>query len=137
MHGSSTSNALECQFCQLHLSHGLLNMKPQGLLDKLDDDLRYAIEIECKSKVDDIIDYNEVRGEIASALEGLRDVPNREECPLIYHLDVAAMYPNIILTNRCAFVWGKGEALEVVVCVCVCVSEEREKERERASERAR
>lgn len=35
-----------------------------------------------------------------AALEGLRDIPNREECPLIYHLDVAAMYPNIILTNR-------------------------------------
>ncbi len=33
-------------------------------------------------------------------LEALRDTPNREECPLIYHLDVAAMYPNIILTNR-------------------------------------
>ncbi|KAK1275110.1 DNA polymerase epsilon catalytic subunit A [Acorus gramineus] len=30
----------------------------------------------------------------------LRDNPAREECPLIYHLDVAAMYPNIILTNR-------------------------------------
>lgn len=30
----------------------------------------------------------------------LRDEPMREECPLIYHLDVAAMYPNIILTNR-------------------------------------
>lgn len=30
----------------------------------------------------------------------LRDEPIREECPLIYHLDVAAMYPNIILTNR-------------------------------------
>lgn len=30
----------------------------------------------------------------------LRDEPAREECPLIYHLDVAAMYPNIILTNR-------------------------------------
>jgi DNA polymerase elongation subunit (family B) len=42
-----------------------------------------------------------VRGEIAEALEGLRDVPAREETPLIYHLDVAAMYPNIILTNRC------------------------------------
>lgn len=27
-------------------------------------------------------------------------MPNREERPLIYHLDVAAMYPNIILTNR-------------------------------------
>lgn len=37
-----------------------------------------------------------------AALEGLRDVPAREETPLIYHLDVAAMYPNIILTNRCA-----------------------------------
>lgn len=35
-----------------------------------------------------------------SALENLRDVPAREETPLIYHLDVAAMYPNIILTNR-------------------------------------
>ena len=42
----------------------------------------------------------QVRGEIVAALEGLRDIPNREECPLIYHLDVAAMYPNIILTNR-------------------------------------
>lgn len=33
-------------------------------------------------------------------LVSLRDHPIREECPLIYHLDVAAMYPNIILTNR-------------------------------------
>lgn len=30
----------------------------------------------------------------------LRCVCCREEVPLIYHLDVAAMYPNIILTNR-------------------------------------
>ncbi len=44
--------------------------------------------------------FAQVRAEIAAALEGLRDTPNREECPLIYHLDVAAMYPNIILTNR-------------------------------------
>lgn len=29
-----------------------------------------------------------------------RAVLCREEVPLIYHLDVAAMYPNIILTNR-------------------------------------
>ena len=36
-------------------------------------------------------------------LKKLRDVknPNKYEAkPLIYHLDVAAMYPNIILTNR-------------------------------------
>ena len=30
----------------------------------------------------------------------LRDCPNRLENPIIYHLDVGAMYPNIILTNR-------------------------------------
>lgn len=30
----------------------------------------------------------------------LRDSPLREEEPFIYHLDVAAMYPNIILSNR-------------------------------------
>ena len=30
----------------------------------------------------------------------LRDTPTRDETPVIYHLDVAAMYPNIILTNR-------------------------------------
>ena len=30
----------------------------------------------------------------------LRDTPNRLENPIIYHLDVGAMYPNIILTNR-------------------------------------
>ncbi|RQM30474.1 hypothetical protein B5M09_012870, partial [Aphanomyces astaci] len=34
------------------------------------------------------------------ALEMLRDCPDRWEKPLIYHLDVAAMYPNIILTTR-------------------------------------
>lgn len=72
----------------------------QGLIDSLDNDLRYAVEVEGKMKVEDIVNYDEVRGEIQSLLEELRDVPNREECPLIYHLDVAAMYPNIILTNR-------------------------------------
>jgi hypothetical protein len=38
--------------------------------------------------------------QIRTQLESLRDNPNRLETPLIYHLDVAAMYPNIILTNR-------------------------------------
>ena len=43
---------------------------------------------------------SQVKAQICDALEALRDTPNREEEPLIYHLDVAAMYPNIILTNR-------------------------------------
>ena len=33
-------------------------------------------------------------------LEALRDNPNQSAEPIIYHLDVGAMYPNIILTNR-------------------------------------
>ncbi len=72
----------------------------QALIDKLDSDLQYAITVECKAVLEDVANYEEVRDEIKAQLESLRDVPNREECPLIYHLDVAAMYPNIILTNR-------------------------------------
>lgn len=47
-----------------------------------------------------VANYEEVRGAIVERLEMLRDRPNRTEAPVIYHLDVAAMYPNIILTNR-------------------------------------
>ena len=44
--------------------------------------------------------YLKVIGEIKKILSDLRDTPNRLEKPMIYHLDVGAMYPNIILTNR-------------------------------------
>lgn len=70
------------------------------LIDSLDKDLRYAIEVEGKWQMEDAENYEEVRDSIREQLESLRDRPNREETPLIYHLDVAAMYPNIILTNR-------------------------------------
>jgi hypothetical protein len=50
----------------------------------------------------------QVRDEIAAKLAALRDQPVREESPLIYHLDVAAMYPNIILTNRYTVWEGRG-----------------------------
>lgn len=72
----------------------------QHLIDKLDGDLAYALEHDAKWSVDDAENYEEIRDAIASKLAELRDQPVREECPLIYHLDVAAMYPNIILTNR-------------------------------------
>ena len=72
----------------------------QELLDSLDADLQYVIEVEGKLSMEDVENYDEVRAEIVRGLEDLRDVPNRRENPLIYHLDVAAMYPNIILTNR-------------------------------------
>jgi len=41
-----------------------------------------------------------VKQDVVEKLTMLRDCPNRLENPIIYHLDVAAMYPNIILTNR-------------------------------------
>lgn len=44
--------------------------------------------------------FSQVCDEIKKKLISLKEVPNRIECPLIYHLDVGAMYPNIILTNR-------------------------------------
>jgi DNA polymerase epsilon subunit 1 len=47
-----------------------------------------------------VTNYEEVKQHIVSKLELLRDQPHRTEYPLIYHLDVGAMYPNIILTNR-------------------------------------
>lgn len=72
----------------------------QHLLDKLDSDLRYAIEHDAKWKVEEVENYQEIREAIEKKLIDLRDRPVREETPLIYHLDVAAMYPNIILTNR-------------------------------------
>eukprot|EP00043_Microstomoeca_roanoka_P015073 m.150253 g.150253 ORF g.150253 m.150253 type:complete len:2376 (-) comp16169_c0_seq1:102-7229(-) len=72
----------------------------QTLIDNLDNALRYAIEVEEKRDFATITNYEEVKAEIQKRLEDLRDNPYRQEVPLIYHLDVAAMYPNIILTNR-------------------------------------
>jgi DNA polymerase epsilon subunit 1 len=47
-----------------------------------------------------VTNYDEVRADILKQLVDLRDNPVRKEQPFIYHLDVGAMYPNIILTNR-------------------------------------
>ncbi|KAI0266369.1 DUF1744-domain-containing protein [Gloeopeniophorella convolvens] len=52
----------------------------QKLIDELDAALTFCI---------DVTNYEE-----------MRDNPLRTDKPLIYHLDVAAMYPNIMLSNR-------------------------------------
>ena len=72
----------------------------QGLLDSLDADLAYALETDAKTPLATVTNFAEVKAIVAATLGALRDAPVREEPPLIYHLDVAAMYPNIILTNR-------------------------------------
>ena len=55
---------------------------------------------ESKASLDDVVNYDEVKQQIQTALETMRDNPKRVDKPLIYHLDVAAMYPNIMLSNR-------------------------------------
>ncbi|KAJ8379395.1 hypothetical protein SKAU_G00001730 [Synaphobranchus kaupii] len=70
------------------------------LLQRVEHTLRHAIEEEENIPLEQVLNFNEVCEEIKKKLISLKEVPNRIECPLIYHLDVGAMYPNIILTNR-------------------------------------
>ncbi|PLB40834.1 DNA polymerase epsilon catalytic subunit POL2 [Aspergillus candidus] len=79
------------------------NVQPSAideLLRDLDAALRFSIEVEEKKSMDDIANYDEVRAQIAKQLIDLRERPQRDEVPFIYHLDVASMYPNIMITNR-------------------------------------
>lgn len=72
----------------------------QQLINNIDRDLTFTLEVEHGLQRSDAVNYDEVRQQIVTKLEMLRDSPHREESPIIYHLDVGAMYPNIILTNR-------------------------------------
>ncbi|MCO5602895.1 hypothetical protein L7F22_057034 [Adiantum nelumboides] len=72
----------------------------QQLIDDLDKALRFSIVEESKMRVEDVTNYDEIKTEIQGMLEALRDYPTMQVEPLIYHLDVAAMYPNIMLSNR-------------------------------------
>ncbi len=80
----------------------------------------FFLEVEEKVDLDKVENFEEVVKEIEDGLEALKtpiyqpgkenapNLPNadgttlvtRYECPLIYHIDVGAMYPNIILSNR-------------------------------------
>ena len=70
------------------------------LIDELDAALTFCVVEEFKIPLEDVTNYDTVKDEIQAALEKLRDNPLRTDKPLIYHLDVAAMYPNIMLSNR-------------------------------------
>jgi len=72
----------------------------EGLIKNIDRDLAFAIEVEGGLDRNKVTNYDEIRCQIIEKLEMLRDRPNRTEKPYVYHLDVGAMYPNIILTNR-------------------------------------
>ncbi len=70
------------------------------LIANVDRDLTFALEVEGGIQRHEVENYDEIRADVIEKLEMLRDTPLREEEPVVYHLDVAAMYPNIILTNR-------------------------------------
>lgn len=62
--------------------------------------MRFSLEKEEEVPLEYVTNFDEICEQIKEKLRNLRDTPNRIENPLIYHLDVGAMYPNIILTNR-------------------------------------
>ncbi|KAI9844901.1 MAG: DNA polymerase epsilon catalytic subunit [Sclerophora amabilis] len=70
------------------------------LLRDLDAALRFSIIVEGKKSMEDIENYDDIKRQIAKKLINLKETPNRNERPSIYHLDVASMYPNIMTTNR-------------------------------------
>lgn len=72
----------------------------ERLMKDVDRALKFTIQVESKVSLDSVLNFDEVKSQILEILMDLRDNPIRKEAPLIYHLDVAAMYPNIILTNR-------------------------------------
>ncbi|KAJ9072333.1 DNA polymerase epsilon catalytic subunit [Entomophthora muscae] len=70
------------------------------LVAQLHDALQFSLKVEFKVDLDQVENYDEVYQDIKSKLLALRSDGPTSRKPLIYHLDVAAMYPNIILTNR-------------------------------------
>ncbi|GFN92313.1 DNA polymerase epsilon catalytic subunit a-like [Plakobranchus ocellatus] len=72
----------------------------QMLHDAVERTMKHAIEEEEKIPMSSVTNFDEVCKDVKEKLLHLRDTPYRLENPIIYHLDVAAMYPNIILTNR-------------------------------------
>ncbi|VDK87417.1 unnamed protein product, partial [Onchocerca ochengi] len=50
--------------------------------------------------MDEVVDFDSVVNKVEAQLDDFIKRPLRLETPKIYHLDVGAMYPNIILTNR-------------------------------------
>ncbi|XP_066147109.1 DNA polymerase epsilon catalytic subunit 1 [Euwallacea fornicatus] len=69
--------------------------------------LEHAIVVEEGVPMEAVTNLEELTNDIKAKLTAMKEQPLRLERPLIYHLDVGAMYPNIILTNRlqpCAIV---------------------------------
>lgn len=70
------------------------------LQSEVDIVLRQAIEVEEGVAMSQVKNLDEIKSQIMERLQQLHDTPTRLEQPVIVHLDVGAMYPNIILTSK-------------------------------------
>ena len=70
------------------------------LLGNLHNSIKFCIEVENGKKMEDVENFDEIYTQIESSLLELKNNPSRQEKPLIYHVDVASMYPNIMTSNR-------------------------------------
>lgn len=70
------------------------------LLGDLRNSIKFCVEVENGKNLEDIENFEEVYESIKAQLEELKNNPSRHENPLIYHVDVASMYPNIMTSNR-------------------------------------
>ncbi|KAF2077511.1 hypothetical protein CYY_001210 [Polysphondylium violaceum] len=71
----------------------------QSHIDNIDDVLAFAIK-EGNLDATLVLNYQEVKDDVIKKFTKLKEQPKQLSPPLIYHLDVGAMYPNIILTNK-------------------------------------
>ncbi|KAK8886294.1 DNA polymerase epsilon catalytic subunit [Tritrichomonas musculus] len=71
-----------------------------AIIERVPEILKFVLNTELKIDKNDIDNFDEVQDSIIEKLTKLRDHPKFEANPVIIHLDVAAMYPNIMLTNR-------------------------------------
>lgn len=74
----------------------------QKLIEEVPSVIKFWVEVEQGKTLDDIENYDEVKAAMIEQLSKFAyiDNPKFSSLPLIYHVDVSAMYPNIILTNR-------------------------------------
>lgn len=62
------------------------------LINNVEQILLHAIEIEEKVPIERVKNFNELVNDIKSKLLELREIPNRLENPIIYHLDVGEFF---------------------------------------------
>uniref|UniRef100_A0A1I7SFS8 DNA polymerase epsilon catalytic subunit n=1 Tax=Bursaphelenchus xylophilus TaxID=6326 RepID=A0A1I7SFS8_BURXY len=72
----------------------------EQLKSEVEATMRHAVVGELGVPLEEVTNFEEVCDSVKDVIDHLIQHPNRYEPPKIYHLDVGAMYPNIILTNR-------------------------------------